>query len=749
LAIALLTSCEKRQALPDPFDTIENVNLEPHFPQQLGHPPQPPKPMQGASFYGREATVVEAAPAQAAADTGDGYDLNFENAAVATVAKVILGDILGTGYTIDPRVQGTVTIASGRPVPKSNLIPVLENALRMSNVVLVAGDGGYRLIPSGDAQGTGATMRAGANGEGGYGITAVPLRYTAAPTILKLLDSFAVKPGSARADVGNNLILVQGTGPERKTAVDAILSFDVDWMRGRSVGIYPVENATPDAIIKELQKIMESGEGGLAQNLVTLQPIARLNAIMVVTQKPAMLKAAATWIARLDKSDNAGAAVRVYRLSYADARQVAKVLSDLFGSRSGGLDSAANQIAPGAGVTGTSSDVLGSMTNTGSPFTTNPPAAGSAPGGTGSGVGPLLGAQSSPLSGVGGGGIGQGAGGAVGGAANALGGAAGQGASINIPGLRITADVANNSLVIFANQENYRLIEQTLAQLDRPQLQVAIHATIAEVTLNNDLQYGVEYFVQGAAATFGFSTTSSSTSTAGGTIGNPLGPIYPGANLLIGAPGNPAIVINALRSITDVKVLSSPSLVVMDNQIASLQVGDQVPVTTESAAVLTNPTTPLVNTVNYLNTGVILTVAPRVNVNGNVVLDISQEVSNVENTTSTPNLTPTIAQRKIKSSVSVASGQTVLLGGLISETHSRSRQGIPVLEEIPWLGQLASVNDRSTMRTELIVFIQPQIIRDSVDAYKVAEELRAKLRGSAEAAFQPGPSLRSDPRFAQ
>ena len=309
-----------------------------------------------------------------------------------------------------------------------------------------------------------------------------------------------------------------------------------------------------------------------------------------------------------------------------------------------------------------------------------------------------------------------------------------------MPGLRVAADVANNSLLIFANQENYRLIEQTLAQIDRPQLQVAIYATIAEVTLNNDLQYGVQYYIQGNAAAFGFTTSTTQVN---------LNPVLPGANLLLGPPGGPRVVLNALRTITDVKVLSSPSLVVLDNQVASLQVGDQVPVSTGSAAILTNPTTPLVNTISYLNTGVILQVLPRINANGNVNLEIQQEISNVANNANATTLTPTVSQRKVKSSVSVASGQTVLLGGLITETQNRGRNGIPILEEIPLLGQLASTNDRSTQRTELIIFIEPQIIRDSVDASKVAQELRAKLRGSAEIAFPPGPSLRWDPRFAQ
>jgi general secretion pathway protein D len=774
--VALLAGCfplstgETRPHLPDAFDVVQTTNLDPRFPQPLEQSNPPAKRTAGLTSYGQESSSPTPAPTPVvqASDSSEGYELNFENAPVTTVAKVILGDILSAGYTIDPRVQGTVTVASGRPIPKRDLVLVLENALRVSNVVLVGDSvGGYRLIPGGEAQGSGATAAAN-DAQGGYGITVVPLRYTSAQTILKLLDNFAIKPSMARADTAHNLILVQGTGSERKLAVDAILTFDVDWMRGQSVGIYPLENAAPEEIIKELEQIMASGEGGLNQTLVTLQPVSRLNAVLVVTRKPNLLRQTAAWIKRLDEANNAGASVHVYRLRYGDARQIAKVLSDLFGSRSQGLDSAVNQIAPGAGVSATSSSAFSSMGGPGGQTGTAGLSTGATAGG-GSGLGAGGGTAGIQLGNLGSGlGNPQGLGGAASGGTSpniqegAFSSRNGQGpASIVLPGLRIAADVSNNSLVIYASQENYRLIERTLGQLDRPQLQVAIHATIAEVTLNNNLQFGVEYYLQGSSIGVGFNTqassasaaSASSSSTTSGTtaaVSQILSAVLPGANLLVGAANNPWVVINALRTVTDVKVLSSPSVVVLDNQLATLLVGDQVPVETQSATILTNPNTPLVNSINYINTGVILRVLPRVNINGNVILDVEQEVSGVENNATAASLTPTVSQRQIKSSIAVASGQTVLLGGLITETQQRSRNGIPVLEELPGgVGNLFSTDGRSTQRTEIIIFIQPEIIRNSTDAAKVAEELRAKLRGSADSAFPPGPSLRGDPQFVR
>ncbi|MGH6830676.1 MAG: secretin N-terminal domain-containing protein, partial [Methylocella sp.] len=270
------------------------------------------------------------------------------------MAKVILGDILGVGYSIDPRVQGTISLSSGRPVPKSEVLFVLESALHASNAVLLHDAGGYHIVPSDDAVGSGRLDRAGEgrNPEPGYGISVVPLRHVSVQTITKLLESFAARPGSIRADPTKNLLIVVGNGTERRTAVDTILSFDEDWMRGQSVGIFPVHSTQPEPLVAELEKILDTGEDGLSQHLVKLQPVSRLNAVLVVARKPELLRAAAKWISRLDNSAVASTGVKVYKVRYGDARQIAKLLGALFiGGGASTLESPANQIAPGAGAT--------------------------------------------------------------------------------------------------------------------------------------------------------------------------------------------------------------------------------------------------------------------------------------------------------------------------------------------------------------------------------------------------------------
>src|SRR5215208_1968083 len=749
-ACGTITSGPERTG--DVFDKVRAGDLLPRHPQST----EPGATTSGegtkpASFYGSEPQVV--APAQRSA-SGEGYELNFENTPVTTVAKVVLGDIMGLGYTIDPRVQGTVSLASGRPVPKNDILFVLENALRVSNVVLVRDARGYRLIPAAEAIGTGSVDSVG-NPEAGYGVSVVPLQYVSAPTVLKLLDSFATKPGMVRADPTRNLILVQGNGSERRSAVDTVLTFDQDWMKGQSVGIYPVRHSTPEPVIAEIEKIMDAGEGGLSQNLLKLQPIARQNAIMIVTRKPELLRTAATWITRLDTSDTAATGVKVYRVRYGDAKQLASLLNDMFIGKSGGtFDSPTNQLAPGSGATtlsggsgaggGFGSQAGGGLASTfsgrqqlaaaggagGLPASTPGGGFGSptAGGGGGFGSGTSSGASLGTPGGAGG----------LGGAPGTLGGAGGPatfggGTQAILPGIRITADIANNTLLIYANQENYRIIERTLNQLDRPQLQVAIDATIAEVVLNNNLNYGVQVFLK--SEDLGLARNKGSINLTNLATSAVPARALPGFNFLGGTEQLPRVILSALQEVTDVMVLSSPSLVVIDNQVATLQVGDQIPVATRSAVSVDAANAPVVNNIDYKNTGIILRVAPRINTNGNVLLDIEQEISNVANAASAT-LTPTVSQRRVKSSISVASGQTVLLGGLIAERMERDKSGLPLLDKLGPLGEILGHNSGSVQRTELIIFIRPQIIRDGVDAHRVAEELRSRL-GNRLGTFEP------------
>src|ERR1700730_8674885 len=488
LSLGLLASCNSATMSSgdspdiDVLDKVRSLDILPRQPQQVNAAEASARQRSRRVIYeGAEVPgVSEARPPQSAA-TGNRYELNFENTPVANVAKVVLGDILGTGYTIDPRVQGTISLVSGRPVAKSDILFVLEDALRLSGVVLVHDTAGYRLTPIGDAVGTGRIDAADASPEPGYRVSVLRLQHGSSQTLLKLLDSFATKAGMVRADSTRNLLLIQGSGAERRTAVDTALSFDLDWMRGQSVGIFPIVNSGPEPIIAELEKIVDSGENGLSQNVINFRPISRLNAILVVSKKPVLLRTAATWIKRLDHADSARTSVHVYRVKYGEARQIARVLSDMFigGSSSGLLDSAENQLAPGSGTSATaSSDRLSQNNNSSSS--------------SGFGSRSQSGTSTNGTSGFGGQTAAASAGANTSGTGSLDSRSTGAGGPPLLPGGRITADAVNNTLLIYADQGNYRIIEATLQQVDQPQLQVAIDATIAEVTLNDELSYGVQ-----------------------------------------------------------------------------------------------------------------------------------------------------------------------------------------------------------------------------------------------------------------
>jgi len=457
-----------------------------------------------------------------------------------------------------------------------------------------------------------------------------------------------------------------------------------------------------------------------------------LNAILVVSRKPALLQTAATWIRRLDHADTSRTSVHVYRVKYGEARQIARVLSDMFlgGSSASSLDNADSQLAPGSGSTLSSSPSdrlsLNSAANApASSFSTRGQTGSYGSNSTGLGA-----AQTAPATANAP---------ANAGALDTRSGTVGNGQP-TMPSVRITPDTVNNSLLIYADQENFRIIETTLHQLDQPSLQVAIDATIAEVTLNNQLSYGVQFYLTShnlglkpnSGSLLNTQSTQQPVVSAAGVITNALiNRAFPGFNFLVGSETQPSMILDALHNVTSVKVLSNPSLVVINNQIATLQVGDVVPVSTGSATVLTTSNT-VVNTIDYRNTGIILRVSPRINANATVRLDVEQEISNVP-PGSAGSLTPTVSERRVKSSISVASGQTVLLAGLISEQQDGDRNGIPLLDQIPGLGDAFSHQDKKGTRTELIIFIRPQIIRDGTDAHFVAEELRSKLRGTVGA----------------
>jgi general secretion pathway protein D len=204
-----------------------------------------------------------------------------------------------------------------------------------------------------------------------------------------------------------------------------------------------------------------------------------------------------------------------------------------------------------------------------------------------------------------------------------------------------------------------------------------------------------------------------------------IAPLAPGLNFLVGSRKDPSVIIDALSRVTSVRVVSSPSVVVLDNQQAVIKVGDQVPIRTQELTPIDSQN--IINSFEYRDTGVILRVTPRVSGTGLVTMEISQELLDTQPGEGAGG-NPTFSQRVINSTVSVYSRQTVVLGGLIAGEEERDKIGVPIIDHIPVIGDLLGKTDNRRRRSELIVFITPHVIRDALEASQVSEEVRAKLR---------------------
>jgi len=640
-------------------------------------------------YYGRDRQLTTAERSSISRLQGEQFEISLEDADVASAARAVLGEVLDIGYSIDPRVTGEVSIVTGRPLAADQILAMFESALRSSGIAMVREQDRLRLMPATEAIGI-AELDPGPNIEPGYGVTTLELRHVSSETIVPLMENFVARSGMVREDRGRNAIIIQGTASERRSAVEAARSFDQDWLADQSVGIFHVTSSSAEAIMPELERVLDIGEGGRGSNMIRVQPIARSNSILVVANSRDLLQRAGTWVQRLDRLDASASNLRVYQARHVNAERLAEMVNDIFAdgvAASGGSEDPSSQFPPEASPTiqeaSARATAMGRNLDQRMGEGTGERAAGGA---TTNGFGQSETSGSS---------------------------------SVGWDDVRITANADNNTLLIYARADQQTLIERAISALDKPSAQVAIEATIAEVVLTNDLRYGVQFFLRD-----GNHGSIDLVREVGGQL---IDRVLPGFNLILGPQNSPQVVLDALRGITEVKILSSPSVVVVDNKPASLQVGDEVPIVTRTAQSVTDPDAPIVNNIEFRNTGVILNVLPRITADGTINLNIEQEISSVSGTDS-ETLTPTISQRRVSSTVSVASGQTVLLGGMISERQERGRDGIPVLGEIPVIGDAFRRTGNMATRTELIVLIRAQVIRDSLDAQHVAEEMRSQLQ---------------------
>ncbi|WP_295404332.1 type II secretion system secretin GspD [uncultured Thiocystis sp.] len=614
--------------------------------------------------------------------------LNFDGTDIREVVKVILGDLLKVNYVLHPSVQGVTSLQTGRPLRREHLIPTLETLLRMNNAAIVFRDGTYEVVPVANAiQGKvvpqlGESTRALPQG---YSIQVVPLRYIGAEEMSSILQPLAPEGSVIRIDNLRNLVVIAGTSPEMGNLLDTIRVFDVDWMSGLSVGFFVLEFAKANEVVTQLQSLLaDEGGNNPLKGLFRFVPIESANALLVVSPQERYIQQARNWIERLDMAEASGDAAErlfVYRVKHGDAGALADILSELFGGASSSdRNRSKGSVAPGLERSSIGSKKTADATNTDSESNqSNQP----------------LKASSREIE---------------------------MSSSVSI-----VADAVNNSLLVRSNPRDFKKILDALKQLDIVPLQVLVEATIVEITLTGNLQYGVQWEL------FGPSVKGKAFASLDGSLDDAttagIKTSFPGFNwALISNPGTIRATLSALAGENLVNVLSSPSVMVLDNQTAKIQVGQEVPVAT-SQQQSTSTTDRVINTIEYRDTGVMLSVKPRVTPGGLVQMEIEQEVSTVAPTKSSTLDSPTFQTRNITSSVAVRSNQAVVLGGLIQDQRTDGKQGVPGLYSLPFVGALFGERTKQADRTELVVVLTPKVISSDQDIESVTEDFRSKVRG--------------------
>jgi general secretion pathway protein D len=669
--VAALVSCAGAPKDRKPIvRKAETAVPAPASEQAPSAPPRAPIVVQGSgNFVGTPSTQRASVPA-----AGDGYQLTFVDTEIAAVVAEVIGNGLGLPYVVDPQLKGTMTLQAARALSRDEVLPALEAALNVHGAALINVGGVYQVVPMKDAPRRIGGVRGPGQGAGvGFAVQIVPLKYVSATDMEKVLRPFAPDGGILRIDEGRNLLMLAGSSRELAVMKDVVETFDVNWLAGMSFALYPVEYVDAKTIADELSTVFADARSPIG-NVVRLVPLSRLNSVMVVTHAPEYLKEVEGWIKRLDIGGTTpGRRIYVYDVQNGKADDLAESLSRILSISFEPTSSSDNRSARTLGSQ-SHGTYRSSMTGNGAASLESRDAVQPVPASAGSSGEPGA--------------------------------------------LKIVPNAENNALLVYATPNEFAVIEGALRRLDVTPIQVLIEASLAEVSLTDDLRYGLQWAFQGGDGPLVLSEASNGA----------ISPKFPGFSYLFTGRTDIRAVLNALESVTDVNVISSPKLLVLNNREAELQIGDQVPIIVQSAVSTVDQSSPIVNSVQLRDTGVILRITPRVNRSGLVLLDVAQEISDVVPTTTSNIDSPTIQQRRISSSVAVRNGETIALGGLIRDSKSRTRAGLPIASKIPLIGGLFGSTSNNKRRTELIVLITPRVVRSQQESDDLMDELQEEFK---------------------
>lgn len=595
------------------------------------------------------------------ADDG-GVSMAFRNTDIRVILQAVLKDTLDIPYIADERVQGSASLETNGSVSRGALRASLEALLKLKGYALLSTNDGYFVLPVSEAPNKASLQNQiipTSVDLPGFGVHTVALKFTRPSEMRRLLEPLSPAGSVVYSDDPGNILIIAGTSGEIASMMHAVETFDVDRMKGMSFGVYRLNYVEADQILSELEQVF-SATGASVTVPVKFIPIPRINKLIAVSPNSQMLQAVEAWIEKLDLGESSpGRRIYVYNVKNGRAADLSQTLNAIMDTQS-----AVNR-------------------------------------GQGGLSGPINRTQSNPRSGN------------------------GRDAYTNNlfgeNGVRIVPSEENNSLVIMATPSEFAVIENALRQIDLEPQQVLVEVTLADVSLTEELRYGLQWH-------FEFGDNSVAFGSAGTNGGNQVANTTNGFSWAYNNVSSVNAILSALESMTDVKVISAPKILVLNNQSATLQVGDEVPVPTASAISTNDNNAPIVNSIQYRNTGVILTVTPRISQTGMVMLDVEQEVSNVVETASSGIDAPTIQQRRMTSSVAVQNGSTIALGGLIRSTVSQNNSGVPFLKNIPILGIPFKESGWVERRSELVVLLTPRIIQNAQQTREVMDYIRKEFQ---------------------
>jgi general secretion pathway protein D len=672
--------------------------------------PQASTPPQRQLIRGNQQFVRQPAPAPAVKDEASGdIVFNFSDQPIEAVINSVMGDLLHENYSIAQGVKGNVSFSTSKPVNKKQALSILETLLSWTDNAMIRQGQRYVILPANQAV-AGKLVPEMSVSQPSSGLSArlFPLRYISATEMQKLLKPFARENAFLLVDPARNVLSLAGTPDELANYQDTIDTFDVDWLKGMSVGVFGLQRASVAELMPELQKMFGPDSGMPLAGMVRFLPIERTNSVVAISSQPQYLSEVGDWIHTIDEGGGNEPQMYVYDVRNMKATDLAKYLRQIYGSGAIKDDTPA-KVAPGLRTATLSS--LNTSGGTSSGLNNNGNNAGlsnnNQAGGDDEDQAPSANEDSESAE--------QGA--ADGTAAKSL-----------DAGTRITAQKSSNQLLVRTRPVQWKEIESAIKRLDNPPLQVQIETRILEVKLTGELDLGVQWYL-GRLAGNSTSTTVANTPGSQGALGG--GGAGLGADSLFYSfvSSNLQVALHALETNGRTQVLSAPSLVVMNNQPAQIQVGDNIPISQTTVNTGNSDTT--LSSVEYVQTGVILDVVPRINPGGLVYMDIQQQVSDAENQTTnssdTPN-NPRISTRSVSTQVAVQSGQTVLLGGLIKQDNAESVSAVPYLGKIPGLRWLFGNTSKSKDRTELIVLITPRVITSSSQSRQVTDDYRQQMQ---------------------